>query len=266
MQSNNLLRPFSTNTQNIYSDAELGTLSVIETGAPGNAGAVADSKLYNSLSATTTLACTALIDFVASQNPAVNFGQTLAIDNWIAAVNNSFVSLSAYNTAITNITNGTTVVGKATNATNATNAILNSNGSYSGFTANSSGGIRVGANIIPQYIYRFSTPTALTTDELTLYSGNLVGRIFEVEAHYSYNAAPHFFLKFRVDSYDFAYITPLPVYWETHNLMVSSTTTPTLSVIPGLWAQIGISASQITAKVRESNWNVIIDSLKEIIE
>lgn len=118
MQSNNFLRPFSTKTTNIYSDSDINTLSVIGTGAPSNVGAVADSKLYNSLSATTTLACTALIDFVASQNPSVSFGQTLAIDNWISAVNNSFVSLSTYTTAITNLTNGTTVVGNATNAVN----------------------------------------------------------------------------------------------------------------------------------------------------
>ena len=127
MQSNNFLRPFSTNTTNIYSDNDIDTLSVIGTGAPSNVGAVADSKLYNSLSATTTLACTALIDFVAAQNPTINFGQTLPIDNWISAINNSFVALSTYNTAITNITNGTTVVGNA----NKINNVVIRNSAYS---------------------------------------------------------------------------------------------------------------------------------------
>lgn len=108
MQSNNKLRPFSTNTTNIYSDSDIATLSVIGTGAVNNA--IADSKLYNSLSATTTLACTALIDFVAAQNPSVNFGQTLPIDNWISSINNSF-NKRTYKHLITIMSPSTTTKG-----------------------------------------------------------------------------------------------------------------------------------------------------------
>ena len=108
MQSNNKLRPFSTNTTNIYSDSDIATLSVIGTGAVNNA--IADSKLYNSLSATTTLACTALIDFVAAQNPSVNFGQTLPIDNWISSINNSF-NKRTYKHLITIMSPSTTTEG-----------------------------------------------------------------------------------------------------------------------------------------------------------
>ena len=128
MQSNNKLRPFSTNTTNIYSDSDLDSLSVIGTGAPSSVGAIADSKLYNSLSATTTLACTALIDFVAAQNPSVNFGQTLSIDNWISSINNSF-NKRTYKHLITIMSPSTTTKGTRftfiitnTNSTAYTNA------------------------------------------------------------------------------------------------------------------------------------------------
>lgn len=87
MQSNNNLRPFSTNTTNIYSDAQLDTLAEVKQGAIS--GAAADSKLYNSLSACTSLLSTAITDFLALHNPDITFGQTLPIESWISAVNKS---------------------------------------------------------------------------------------------------------------------------------------------------------------------------------
>lgn len=111
MQGNNKLRVFSGNTSNYIADADLDGATV-QTGAV-NGGAAA-SNLYNSLSLTTTLACTSLIDFVAQYNPSITFGQTTPIETWITAVGNAIAS----KTSVDNIVNGTTTVMNATNATN----------------------------------------------------------------------------------------------------------------------------------------------------
>lgn len=128
MQGNNNLRIFSSNSNNRYTDTEIDTLSAIADG-PG-AGAVADSKLYNSLSLTVTLATVSLIDFIALNNPGVTFGQSLSIDDWISSVNNTLMSKSeiqnnfnATNQEITKIKNGTTTVPSATNSSNVTTTI-----------------------------------------------------------------------------------------------------------------------------------------------
>lgn len=173
MQSNNFLRPFSTNTTNIYSDSDIATLSVIGTGAVNNA--IADSKLYNSLSATTTLACTALIDFVALQNPSVNFGQTLPIDNWISAVTNAFATKQS----VDDIIDGTTVVEKASKS------ILNNDGTYSGFVRNANNvlGIDVVSNTyIRTYIPQQFNPIELQCGDTMATLLNNVGNndIFEI--------------------------------------------------------------------------------------
>lgn len=110
MQGNNKLRVFSGNTSNYIADADLDGAPV-QTGAVN--GGVAASNLYNSLSLTTTLACTSLIDFVAQYNPSVTFGQTTPIETWITAVSNAIAS----KTSVDNIVNGTTTVGNAANVT-----------------------------------------------------------------------------------------------------------------------------------------------------
>lgn len=126
MQGNNNLRVFSGNTSNYIADADLDG-AVVQSGAVN--GGVAASNLYNSLSLTTTLACTSLIDFVAQYNPNITFGQTTPIDTWITAVGNAIAS----KTSVDNIVNGTTTVGNATNVTtningNAISNIFESNG------------------------------------------------------------------------------------------------------------------------------------------
>lgn len=126
MQGNNKLRVFSGNTSNYIADADLDGATV-QTGAVN--GGVAASNLYNSLSLTTTLACTSLIDFVAQYNPSVTFGQTTPIETWITAVGNAIAS----KTSVDNIVNGTTTVGNANNVTtningNAISDIFESNG------------------------------------------------------------------------------------------------------------------------------------------
>lgn len=109
MQPNNKIRPFSTNTDNKYSDSDVGTLSVIGTGAVN--GARADSKLYNSLSANTSLVACALADLIASQNQSTTFGQETPIDTWLQAVKNTF----AVANDLKKVVNGTTTVKNATN-------------------------------------------------------------------------------------------------------------------------------------------------------
>lgn len=126
MQGNNKLRVFSGNTSNYIADADLDGAPV-QTGAVN--GGVAASNLYNSLSLTTTLACTSLIDFVAQYNPSVTFGQTTPIETWITAVGNAIAS----KVSVDNIISGTTTVGNATNVTtningNAISDIFESNG------------------------------------------------------------------------------------------------------------------------------------------
>lgn len=121
MQGNNYLRPFSTSAVSHYTDAELATESAIASGAIS--GASADSKLYNSLSMTTTLLSTAIADFLALHNPSVNFGQTLSINDWISAVNGTVAtvsSVSAVSGRVSDLEDGTTPAAKATNADNAT--------------------------------------------------------------------------------------------------------------------------------------------------
>lgn len=109
MQPNNKIRPFSTNTDNKYSDSDVGTLPVIGTGAVN--GARADSKLYNSLSANTSLVACALADLIASQNKSITFGQETPIDTWLQAVKDTFATTLVVNSIIY----GTTTVGNATN-------------------------------------------------------------------------------------------------------------------------------------------------------
>lgn len=126
MQGNNKLRVFSVNTSNYISDADLDG-AVVQSGAVN--GGVAASNLYNSLSLTTTLACTSLIDFVAQYNPNITFGQTTPIDTWITAVGNAIAS----KTSVDNIVNGTTPAANATNVTTningkAISTIFESNG------------------------------------------------------------------------------------------------------------------------------------------
>lgn len=126
MQGNNKLRVFSGNTSNYIADANLDGAPV-QTGAVN--GGVAASNLYNSLSLTTTLACTSLIDFVAQYNPSVTFGQTTPIETWITAVGNAIAS----KVSVDNIVDGTTPAANATNVTtningNAISDIFESNG------------------------------------------------------------------------------------------------------------------------------------------
>lgn len=111
MQPNNKIRPFSTNTDNKYSDSDVGTLPVIGTGAVN--GARADSKLYNSLSANTSLVACALADLIASQNQSITFGQETPIDTWLQAVKDTFATTLVVNSII----GGTTSAGNATNVT-----------------------------------------------------------------------------------------------------------------------------------------------------
>lgn len=154
MQANNKLRVFSGNTANRYTDSDIATNPTIGTGAVNQA--VADSKLYNSLSLTTTLAVTSLIDFIAAQNPSVQFGQDLAIDDWITAVNNSLVSLSAYTanktatdtniannlSQINQLKNGTIKAGDATKFAGRTAAQV-----FNGTTATVNNSVNVTTNI-----------------------------------------------------------------------------------------------------------------------
>lgn len=154
MQANNKLRVFSGNTANRYTDSDIATNPTIGIGAVNEA--VADSKLYNSLSLTTTLAVTSLIDFIAAQNPSVQFGQDLSIDSWISAVNNSLVSLSAYtanktatDTSIANnlsqinqLKDGTIKAGDATKFAGRTAAQV-----FSGSTATANNAVNVTTNI-----------------------------------------------------------------------------------------------------------------------
>lgn len=126
MQGNNKLRVFSGNTSNYIADADLDGAPV-QTGAVN--GGVAASNLYNSLSLTTTLACTSLIDFVAQYNPSVTFGQTTPIETWIIAVGNAIAS----KVSVDNIVDGTTPAANATNVTTningkAISTIFESNG------------------------------------------------------------------------------------------------------------------------------------------
>lgn len=166
MQSNNKLRPFSTNTTNIYSDAQIDTLAEVGQGAVS--GGAADSKLYNSLSASTSLLSTAIADFLALNNPSITFGQTLPIESWIEAVNNTLIDKSSYtatiqsiNESISNITDGTTKVSNAANADNA-NTLQN-------VDLSSSNVATFGDYIVPkmQLIYNPPTPTQLELNSST---------------------------------------------------------------------------------------------------
>lgn len=145
MQPNNKIRPFSTNTDNKYSDSDVGTFPVISTGAVN--GARADSKLYNSLSANTSLVACALADLIASQNQSITFGQETPIDTWLQAVKDTFATTLVVNSII----NGTTTVKNATNATNATNAIKKTDGTFTGLQLDENGVLKVGDIIIPQH-------------------------------------------------------------------------------------------------------------------
>lgn len=162
MQPNNKIRPFSTNTDNKYSDSDVGTLPVIGTGAVE--GGIANSKLYNSLSANTSLVACALADLIASQNQSITFGQETPIDTWLQAVKDTFATTLVVNSII----NGTTTVGNATNVEtningkpissifesdgttvkNATNAIKKADGTFAGLRLDENNVLKVGDEII----------------------------------------------------------------------------------------------------------------------
>lgn len=162
MQPNNKIRPFSTNTDNKYSDSDVGTLPVIGTGAVE--GGIANSKLYNSLSANTSLVACALADLIASQNQSITFGQKTPIDTWLQAVKDTFATTRVVNSII----DGTTTVGNATNVEtningkpissifesdgttvkNATNAIKKADGTFAGLRLDENNVLKVGDEII----------------------------------------------------------------------------------------------------------------------
>ena len=181
MQGNNNLRVFSINSNNRYTDAEINDLAVIEDG-PG-AGAVADSKLYNSLSLTTTLATVSLIDFIAQKNPSVTFGQTLSINDWISAVNNALISksevqsnITSINNAITNITNGTTVVTNALNLTSGTIGGRTQSSIFNGNTSTVNNSTNVVSTINGKQISTIFESNGTTVKNSTNVTGSINGQ------------------------------------------------------------------------------------------
>ena len=194
MQGNNKLRVFSGNTSNYIADTDLDG-AVVQSGAVN--GGVAASNLYNSLSLTTTLACTSLIDFVAQYNPSITFGQTTPIDTWITAVGNAIAS----KVSVDNIVDGTTTVGNATNALYATNVDVNNlntgdnaivnfqlgNGTAYNKTINNVGNANTVQNvnfseeesavfgnyIVPRFIILNDTLTNISTDTTINLSSNI---------------------------------------------------------------------------------------------
>lgn len=120
--SNNKLRILSGNsttdgaTYKRLSDTDLASATAQNGAAYGQ---TANSALYNSLSLSLSLPVVAFVECLAEANSLTNFGQGLAIENWISSIKNTFAlksTVDALSTSVDNIINGTTTVGSATEA------------------------------------------------------------------------------------------------------------------------------------------------------